>query len=98
MSQSNIKVYFLGIWDCVNSVAVLERKAPAPMPVKSTAQIVRHAVSVDGRRVKFKPALLAQDIRAPCGHDHENIKEVWFPGGHGDVGGGGQRARTTGMT
>ena len=79
----------MGIWDCVNSVAVLERKAPAPMPVKSTAQIVR---------VKFKPALLAQDIRAPCGHDHENIKEVWFPGGHGDVGGGGQRARTTGMT
>lgn len=84
----NIKVYFLGMWDCVNSVAVLEREAPVPMPVKGTAQIVRHAVSVDERRVKFKPALLAQDTRAPGGREAEDIKEVWFPGDHSDVGGG----------
>ncbi|KAI1632301.1 hypothetical protein F4809DRAFT_628318 [Biscogniauxia mediterranea] len=87
VEESNIKVFFLGIWDCVNSVAVLERKAPMPVPVKGTAHFVRHAVAVDERRVKFKPALLAQDIRAST-HDHEDIKEVWFPGCHGDVGGG----------
>ncbi|KAI9368585.1 hypothetical protein BJX61DRAFT_546405 [Aspergillus egyptiacus] len=86
----NIKVYFLGIWDCVNSVAVLERNAPMPVPVKGTAQFVRHAVAVDERRVKFKPALMAQDIRcASAEHSNqEDIKEVWFPGCHGDVGGG----------
>ncbi|KAI0596779.1 hypothetical protein F4775DRAFT_603202 [Biscogniauxia sp. FL1348] len=85
--ESNIKVFFLGIWDCVNSVAILERKAPMPVPVKGTAHFVRHAVAVDECRVKFRPALLAQDIRAST-HDHEDIKEVWFPGCHGDVGGG----------
>ncbi|KAI0205661.1 hypothetical protein F4808DRAFT_240444 [Astrocystis sublimbata] len=84
----NIKVYFLGIWDCVNSVAPLERHTPVPVPVKGTAQFVRHAVSVDERRVKFKPALLSQDIRATDSNDGEDLKEVWFPGCHGDVGGG----------
>lgn len=85
--DGNIKVYFLGIWDCVNSVAVLERKANHPVPVNGTAHYVRHAVAIDERRVKFKPALLAQDIEGSA-HSHEDIKEVWFPGSHGDVGGG----------
>lgn len=84
----NIKVYFLGIWDCVSSVAVLEQKAPIPVEVIGTARIVRHAVAVDERRVKFKAALLAQDIKDTKNTNAEDIKEVWFPGCHGDVGGG----------
>ncbi|KAK3373088.1 hypothetical protein B0T24DRAFT_719834 [Lasiosphaeria ovina] len=89
VDEQNIKVYFLGMWDCVNSVAVLERKTPKPVKVSGTAQYVRHAVAVDERRVKFKAALLAQDIRASISEDDsEDIKEVWFPGCHGDVGGG----------
>jgi uncharacterized protein (DUF2235 family) len=87
IEEENIKVYFLGIWDCVNSVALLERKTPVPMPVIGTAHYVRHAVATDERRVKFKAALLAQDMRSSS-HEHEDIKEVWFPGCHGDVGGG----------
>ncbi|TGJ82174.1 hypothetical protein E0Z10_g6591 [Xylaria hypoxylon] len=86
--ERNIKVYFLGLWDCVNSVAPLERHTPVPVPVKGTARFVRHAVSVDERRVKFKPALLSQDVRATADNDSEDLKEVWFPGCHGDVGGG----------
>lgn len=87
MEEANIKVFFLGIWDCVNSVAVLERTAPVPQPVIGTATHVRHAVAIDERRVKFKAALLAQD-KEDAEHNHEDIKEVWFPGCHGDVGGG----------
>ncbi|KAI1843276.1 hypothetical protein JX265_012151 [Neoarthrinium moseri] len=87
VEETDIKVYFLGIWDCVNSVAVLEQNGPLPVPVKGTAQYVRHAVAVDERRVKFKAALLAQDLNGN-GPNGENIKEVWFPGCHGDVGGG----------
>jgi hypothetical protein len=85
--EANVKVYFLGLWDCVNSVAVLEREAPLPVPVMGNAHYVRHAVAVDERRVKFKPALIAQDVRSAC-QSTEDIKEVWFPGCHGDVGGG----------
>lgn len=89
VEERNIKAYFLGIWDCVNSVSVLERTTPVPVPIKGTAHYVRHAVGVDERRVKFKPALLAQDIRAADRTgDKEDIKEVWFPGCHGDIGGG----------
>ncbi|KAK3389210.1 hypothetical protein B0H63DRAFT_536997 [Podospora didyma] len=88
VEERNIKVFFLGMWDCVNSVAVLERKAPKPVQVNGTATFVRHAVAVDERRVKFKAALLAQDIRDSTNDNAEDIKEVWFPGCHGDVGGG----------
>jgi hypothetical protein len=100
--DQNVKIYFLGIFDCVNSVAVLETSPKTPIPVLGTATHVRHAVAVDEFRVKFKPALLAQDVRAKqqqaqvkqhapdhsCEAEIETIKEVWFPGNHGDVGGG----------
>ncbi|EXF74409.1 hypothetical protein CFIO01_10195 [Colletotrichum fioriniae PJ7] len=90
--KENIKVFFLGMWDCVNSVAVLEKVGDKPASVKGTATYVRHAVAVDEFRVKFKPALLAQDITKPSKgrhrHAEDDIKEVWFPGNHGDVGGG----------
>jgi uncharacterized protein (DUF2235 family) len=96
-----IKIYFLGIFDCVRSVAVLETpfgSTPKPVSVVGTAEHVRHAVAVDEFRVKFKPALLNQDLaHSDChkdGHANdenitdEDVKEVWFPGNHGDVGGG----------
>ncbi|KAM5350058.1 hypothetical protein ACJ41O_006563 [Fusarium nematophilum] len=92
-TEGNIKVFFLGMWDCVASVRFLEWHAPTPVAVTGTAHHVRHAVAVDERRVKFKPALLAQDIKNAITNEHipidqEDIKEVWFPGKHGDVGGG----------
>ncbi|KAK1955663.1 hypothetical protein LY78DRAFT_537838, partial [Colletotrichum sublineola] len=83
----NVKVQFLGLWDCVNSVSVMEQKATKNVKVKGTANIIRHAVAVDERRVKFKAALFQQD-RKKRKHNHENVKEVWFPGNHCDVGGG----------
>lgn len=54
-----------------------------------TLEIYRHAVSIDERRCKFKPALLQQDkTQARAEHKPDDIKEVFFPGNHGDVGGG----------
>ncbi|EMD60601.1 hypothetical protein COCSADRAFT_345883 [Bipolaris sorokiniana ND90Pr] len=88
--DSGIKVHFLGMFDCVSSVSVLDSpfgKAPKAVSVAGTARHIRHAVAVDEHRVKFKAALLHQDKY----HPHtagEDVKEVWFPGNHGDVGGG----------
>jgi len=90
ISDSGIKVHFLGMFDCVSSVAVLDSpfgKAPKAVSIAGTARHVRHAVAVDERRVKFKAALLHQDQTHPLAKT-EDIKEVWFPGNHGDVGGG----------
>ena len=54
-----------------------------------TSKFHRHAVSIDERRCKFKPALLQQDKKkARAEHKEDDIKEVFFPGNHGDVGGG----------
>ena len=88
--RARTKIHFLGLFDTVNSVGYFEnpfeRKKYLPSVV-GTASHVRHAVAIDERRCKFKPALLQQDKRL-ANSPEEDIKEVFFPGGHGDVGGG----------
>ena len=107
--ESGTKVHFLGLFDTVSSVSTFDvplTKTAVLPSLSGTAKIVRHAVAIDERRVKFKAALLAQDPdlaqymhkakdedTIPAQHTHkakgeEDIKEVWFPGNHGDVGGG----------
>ena len=94
--RGDAKVHFLGLFDTVNSVATFDVPFQRTMElptVRETANHVRHAVSIDERRAKFKAALLAQDKKdkkaeATTLSTDEDIKEVFFPGNHGDVGGG----------
>jgi hypothetical protein len=89
-TESGIKVHFLGLFDTVNSVGTLDvpiKRTKVLPKIHGTAEHVRHAVAVDERRVKFKPSLISQDTR-DIDLDKEDIKEVWFPGTHCDVGGG----------
>ncbi|KAI4251732.1 MAG: hypothetical protein LQ352_004682 [Teloschistes flavicans] len=90
--RASAKVHFLGLFDTVNSVgyfdAGLSKKKFLPS-VFETATHVRHAVAIDERRCKFKAALLSQDIQdKSTTRKPEDIKEVFFAGNHGDVGGG----------
>ena len=88
--RKDSRVFFLGLFDTVNSVGVFDSvfSKPSLLPtVLSTAEHVRHAVSIDERRLKFRPALLAQDVD-DSKHCDEDIQEVFFAGNHGDVGGG----------
>ena len=90
--RSGVDIHFLGLFDTVNSVGVFDvpfAKSTELPSVLKTATHVRHAVSIDERRAKFKAALLNQDKKADKHKDNEeDIKEVFFPGNHGDVGGG----------
>ena len=89
-AKSGIKVHFLGLFDTVSSVGTFDLPFSGAMKLPNvigTAEHVRHAVAIDERRVKFKVALLQQDQRDKNAAA-EDIKEVWFPGNHGDVGGG----------
>ena len=72
-----IQVYFLGLFDTVNSISLfnLPKKTITPPKVHGTAKYIRHAVAVDESRVKFKPALLVQDQNA-MGLPAEDIKEA----------------------
>lgn len=98
--RGDVDVHFLGLFDTVRSVGTFDngsRTIPVSHPF---AKFVRHAVALDERRGKFKAALLCQNIDgkhhvAPThttpGNPSEldtHIRERWFPGNHGDVGGG----------
>ncbi|KAL8921769.1 MAG: hypothetical protein Q9208_005526 [Pyrenodesmia sp. 3 TL-2023] len=86
--RDKVHVHFLGLFDCVNSVGQFDLPFTSTsfqqIPTK-VAENVRHAVAINERRIKFKPALFHQD-----GHqlDDSVVKEVWFAGAHGDIGGG----------
>ncbi|KAL3487813.1 hypothetical protein BJX62DRAFT_240649 [Aspergillus germanicus] len=86
--RADVKVYFLGLFDCVNSVGEFEipfrRKSYRYIgKERPAATHIRHAVSIHERRLKFKPNLFLYDTKDPI-----DLKEVWFAGNHCDVGGG----------
>jgi len=78
-----VKVHFLGVWDTVSSVGWAEW---SPQHFQYTqnnpcVEVARHAIALDERRAYFVQNLWG----AEPGQD---VKEVWFPGVHCDVGGG----------
>ena len=79
-------VHFLGVWDTVSSVGWVWEPAKYPYTrCNPSAEIVRHAVSLDERRAFFRQNLLEKS----AGQD---FKEYWFAGVHCDVGGGYPRS------
>jgi uncharacterized protein (DUF2235 family) len=77
-----VPIHFLGVFDTVSSVGWFWNpvKLPYTRTNPSVAR-VRHAVSIDERRAFFRTNLFA-----PA--KDQDLKEVWFPGVHSDVGGG----------
>jgi uncharacterized protein (DUF2235 family) len=76
-----VRIHFLGLWDTVSSVGW----AWAPQHFQFTennpaVDTVRHAVSLDERRVYF--------VQNLWGSVPPDVEQVWFPGVHCDVGGG----------
>ncbi|EER41265.1 conserved hypothetical protein [Histoplasma capsulatum H143] len=85
--RRDVKVYFLGLFDCVNSVGQFDvpfRRQSYRYIATPPAVHIRHAVSIHERRLKFKPALFLFEKD----HQDSDIHEVWFAGNHCDVGGG----------
>ena len=89
----------LGLFDTVSSVIEWGRFGPrlrshAYTKTNQSVESVRHAVAIDERRTMFQPQLW------PAGKDYwggpfrskepapQDVKEIWFSGVHGDVGGG----------
>lgn len=89
--ETEPSIEFIGVWDTVDAVG---------LPFEEAADFLNHylfrfkfedhklhervkkasqAIAVDEQRQTFKPLLWADDPR---------IEQVWFPGVHGDVGGG----------
>ena len=74
------KIAFLGAWDTVASVGLWPESFPSTRH-NPAIEVVRHAVSIDEVRAKFRTNLFGEV-------EGQDRKEVWFAGVHSDVGGG----------
>jgi len=88
-----VPLHFVGVWDTVSSVGW----AYSPLHLPYTAQnpvmkIGRHAISIDERRCYFRDNLWGAPLqpgqKGYIFQEPQDIKQVWFAGVHGDVGGG----------
>ncbi|MGO9169636.1 MAG: DUF2235 domain-containing protein [Candidatus Korobacteraceae bacterium] len=89
MSRSDCKPWFVGVWDTVSSVGWIEN--PLRLPFVSDnpdIEIARHAVSIDEHRAFFRNNLWRPGNESTGPHGPRDLKQVWFPGVHCDVGGG----------
>ncbi|MFA1546032.1 DUF2235 domain-containing protein [Actinomadura chokoriensis] len=96
--RERIPVHFVGVWDTVGSLGVpdylgwLNLLDPSrgddfhDLRLNPHIRHARHAVAMDERRGPFVPALWAEPFA-----DGQDVKQVWFPGSHQDVGGGHPR-------
>jgi uncharacterized protein (DUF2235 family) len=96
-----IPIEFMGVWDTVASVIVprtdkfmLDLQALVYTRTNPSVKIFRHAMSIDERRRMFR---LNRWVEGQKFHPDEfdrstwvdqDIRQVWFAGVHGDVGGG----------
>ena len=89
MSRTECKPWFVGVWDTVSSVGWIENPLKLPFVTNNPdIEIGRHAIAIDERRAFFRTHLWrpAADPAQPRGP--RDLKQVWFPGVHSDVGGG----------
>ncbi len=128
-SRTDVRVHFMGLWDSVNSVGILwDRMFPYTIKTANVDHI-RHAISIDERRSKYKQQLFSpiesSDVGSKGSNTYSspisyglftsvrslvdilkrfverfnrrklrplpainNLIEVYFPGNHGDIGGG----------
>ena len=92
--EPDIPVDFVGVWDTVGALGIPSyvgipdflgsRKRYEFLDVVLNRHIphARHAVSLDEMRAPFRPTLW-RDIPPD-----QDVRQVWFPGDHSDVGGG----------
>jgi uncharacterized protein (DUF2235 family) len=80
--------HFVGVWDTVSSVGWFSHPVSLPFTANNAdIAIGRHAVAIDERRAFFRTNLWRRDPDPQCAGP-KDMKQVWFPGVHSDVGGG----------
>jgi len=94
------KIHFIGVWDTVGALGIPDDQALLNLfdtsdehkfhdtALSKDVTYARHAIALDEKRDSFQPTLWQ-----PNGVS--DLKQVWFPGVHSDVGGG---YRETGLS
>ena len=90
-SSRTCKPWFVGVSDTVSSVGWYENPVHLPYAADNPdIEIGRHAIAIDERRAFFRTNLW---MPKP-GSGPKDLKQVWFPGVHCDVGGGYPEAQS----
>jgi uncharacterized protein (DUF2235 family) len=94
MCRTDCKPWFVGVWDTVSSVGWLENPLKLPYVTNNPdIQIGRQAIAIDERRAFFRNHLWRK-ADPPKAAGPIDLKQVWFPGCHSDVGGGHPEAES----
>ncbi|HXC52966.1 MAG TPA: DUF2235 domain-containing protein [Candidatus Limnocylindrales bacterium] len=91
--DQQIRIHFLGVWDTVASIGIPTRSRWLTAKWTERYQVAvppnifhaRHALALHEMRASFRPLPWR---RHSVVDDQHSLKQVWFTGGHGDVGGG----------
>ncbi|HBE67317.1 MAG TPA: DUF2235 domain-containing protein, partial [Planctomycetaceae bacterium] len=95
LADTSIPIHFLGVWDTVGALGIpdnlgvanlfdrYDRYAFSDTRLSPNVLHARHAVAIDEQRSNFAATLWNKKWTAK-----QDVKELWFPGTHGDVGGG----------
>jgi uncharacterized protein (DUF2235 family) len=87
-------IHFIGVWDTVGSLGIPDDMGFLNLldnpgdhrfhdtALSSVVNHARHAVGLDEKRQSFIPTLWTENS------PQTDLKQLWFPGVHGDVGGG----------
>lgn len=102
-----LEIAFLGVWDTVGSLGIPERYRLLNFintkyrfhdtRLSRFVKSARHALAIDERRKEFGPSpwenfeSLNQEAGFALEAGDAPYQQVWFPGTHGSVGGGGDR-------
>jgi uncharacterized protein (DUF2235 family) len=82
------KPHFVGVWDTVSSVGWINHPLKIPYTANNPdIEIGRHAVALDERRGFYRQNLWRPSPETTRAGP-KDLKQVWFLGAHGDVGGG----------
>lgn len=95
-----LAVRYIGVWDTVGALGVprhilfgrLNRGTNYGFhdtELSSAVHSARHAVAVDEDRLSFLPALWSNLVDLNHARGGTFYEQLWFPGDHGSVGGGG---------
>lgn len=96
-----LRIAYLGVWDTVGALGIPERIPFSSMinrdyrfhnaDLSKAVARARHALAIDETRLAFAPTPWSEDSIAAINalHGERRIEQVWFPGDHGSVGGGG---------
>ncbi len=100
--NAQVRIRFLGVWDTVGALGIPDLSRILRLDKRSLAKhrfhdtfvspivdVARHAVAVDERRKVFHHTEMNLEPKFKDMVKPGQLRQVWFPGDHGCVGGGG---------